>query len=66
MNKRIKRLIKQQEGLLEQAKKHQQKIDTEKGRKDTTHEYWEGEKVRFLKQAEERAKMIEKLTKKKV
>ena len=64
MTKRIKRLMKQKKSLLEQVRKHQQKIETEKGKKDTTHEYWEGEKERFLKQAEERAKLIRKLSKK--
>lgn len=33
MTKRIKRLIKQREGLLEQVRKHQQKIETKKRKK---------------------------------
>lgn len=64
MTKRVKRLIKQREGLLEQAMKHQQKIETEKGRKNTTHEYWRGEMERFRKQAEERDKLLKKQFKK--
>lgn len=63
--KRKKRLIKQEQGLLKQAEKHREKIETEKGRKDTTHEYWEKEVKRYEEQAKERAKLLEKLIKKK-
>ena len=66
MAKRKKRLIKQEKGLLRQAEKHQIKLETESGRKDTTHEYWKGEKERFLKRAEERKKLLEKLKKEKL
>ena len=41
--KRDKRLKKQEEGLLKQAEMHRIKVETQKGRKDTTHDYWLGE-----------------------
>jgi len=63
--KRKKRLIKQKIGLLKQAEKHRQKIETGKGRKDTTHAYWEKEIKRYEEQAKERAKLLEQLVKKK-
>jgi len=65
MAKRIKRLVKRKEGLLRQATLHQLKIDTQKGRKDTTHSYWAGEKGRFLKQAGNIDKLMKKLSKSK-
>lgn len=43
MAKRSKRLKKQILGLQKQIKKHELKILTERGRKDTTHGYWESE-----------------------
>lgn len=61
MVNRKKRLIEQEKGLLKQAEKHKEKIETEEGRKDTTHEYWLGEIERFEKRAEERRKMLKKL-----
>ena len=65
MRKRIKRLEKQEAGLLEQARKHRIKAETLEGRKDTTRDYWLKEAERFEEQAKERAEMLEKLRKKK-
>jgi hypothetical protein len=65
MSKRTKRLEKQEQGLLEQARKHRLKVETMDGRKDTTKGYWLKEAARFEEQARERADMLEKLRKKK-
>jgi len=62
--KRKKRLIKQEKGLLKQAEIHRLKKETEKGRKDTTHEYWEKEIKRYERISKERAELLEKLNKK--
>ncbi|PIN77034.1 hypothetical protein COV15_03360 [Candidatus Woesearchaeota archaeon CG10_big_fil_rev_8_21_14_0_10_34_12] len=61
MSKRIKRLEKQERGLLKQAEKHKIKAETEVGRKDTTKDYWIGEADRFEIQARKRAEIIRKL-----
>lgn len=61
---RIKRLIKQKESLLKRAKEHRIKAETEKGRKDTTPKYWEGEAERFEEQAEYIDKLLDKLNRK--
>ncbi len=58
---RKKRLIKKRESLLERAKEHRIKAETEKGWKDTTPEYWLSEAESFEKQAKETDKMLEKL-----
>ena len=63
MVKREKRLKKQIGGLLEQAKKHRAKAETEKGSKDTTKEYWLAEAKRFEEQAKERGRMPKRLKK---
>jgi len=55
---RKKRLMKQIDGLMKQAEKHKEKIETEK---DTTPTYWAGEKERYERQAEERAEILKKL-----
>lgn len=65
MARRKKRLKKQIKGLLRQAEKHQEKIETGQGRKDTTPLYWEEEKKRYEQQAEERAEILEKIEKRK-
>jgi ppGpp synthetase/RelA/SpoT-type nucleotidyltranferase len=65
MAKRQKRLRKQIEGLERQAERHKVKIETEVGRKDTTHEYWEEEIERFEKRKKEREAMLKKLRRKK-
>lgn len=65
MAKREKRLKKQERGLLKQAQKHLEKLETEDGRKDTTHKYWEKEIKRYKSQAKERAGILKKLEKKK-
>lgn len=64
MGKREKRLIKQIESLKKQAEKHRKKIETEKGRKDTTHDYWRAEIEEYEKQADERKEILGKLKKK--
>ena len=61
MTKRKKRLMKQIDGLRRQAEKHKEKIETEEGRKDTTHDYWKVEIKEYEKQAEERESMLKKL-----
>ena len=63
---RKKRLIKQRESLLERAKEHRIKAETEKGEKDTTPAYWLGEAERFEEQAKEKDEILEKLDKKMV
>lgn len=65
MGKREKRLIKQRESLLERAKEHRIKAETEKGSKDTTPSYWLKEAENFEKQAKEKDEILEKLQKKK-
>ena len=62
---RKKRLRKQEIGLLKQFEKHLIKATTMPGKKDTTIDYWLGEAERFRKRAEIRAKMLEKIQKKK-
>jgi len=63
MAKREKRLRKQEESLLEQAKKHRIKIEIEDGRKDTAHRYWLKEAEKFEEQARKRAEILKKLKK---
>lgn len=60
---RKKRLIKKKESLLERAKEHRIKAQTESGRKDTTPTYWLGEAERFEEQAKNVQKMLDKLSK---
>jgi len=64
--KRIKRLGKGVEGLNEQREKHLWKVDHEKGRKDTTPDYWKAEAEEYKRQADEKLDKIKKLRKKKV
>ena len=61
MAKREKRLKKQIEGLAKQIEKHKNKIENEKGNKDTTHDYWKGEIERFKIQKEKRGEILKKL-----
>ena len=61
---RKKRLIKQRESLLERAKEHRIKAETQKGEKDTTPAYWLGEAKRFEEQAKDKDEMLKKLDKK--
>lgn len=61
MAKRKKRLIKQIEGLKKQVEKHKEKLETESGRKDTTHDYWEAEIEGFEKRKKEREEILRKL-----
>lgn len=56
---RKKRLIKRRESLLERAKEHRIKAETENGNKDTTPAYWIQEAERF----EEQAKYIDEILK---
>jgi len=65
MAKREKRLKKQEKSLLDQAKKHKIKAEIEKGRKDTTRDYWLGEAERFELRAKQRAEILKKLKKRK-
>ena len=65
MASRKKRLRRQEKGLKKQAAKHRIKAKTEKGEKDTTHDYWLGEAERFEERARQRAEMREKLEGKK-
>ena len=58
---RKKRLIKKKKSLLERAKEHRIKAETEKGKKDTTKEYWLGEAKRFEEQAEIAQEFLNKL-----
>ena len=58
---RRKRLIKKKESLLERAKEHRIKAETEPGRKDTTPAYWLGEAERFEEQAKDVQEMLNKL-----
>lgn len=60
---RRKRLIKKKESLLERAKEHRIKAETEPGRKDTTPTYWLGEAERFEEQAKDAQEMLDKLSK---
>jgi len=62
---RKKRLIKKRESLLERAKEHRIKAETEKGSKDTTIGYWIGEAERFEGQAREVEDILGKLDGKK-
>lgn len=63
MAKRSKRLKKQIWGLEKQIKKHTIKLETEPGRKDTTHGYWKSEiSNKFIPNIEKRR---EKLLRKK-
>jgi len=62
---REKRLKKQEKSLLERAEEHRIKAETEKGRKDTTQEYWLGEAERFEKQAAERLEILKRIRAKK-
>jgi len=62
---RKKRLIKKRESLLKRAKEHRIKLETEKGQKDTTPEYWLGEAERFEEQAKDVVEILKKLKKKK-
>ena len=63
-SRRKKRLIKQMKSLLERAKEHKIKAETERGSKDITPAYWLGEAERFEEQAKEKAKILKKLSKK--
>ena len=60
---RKKRLIKKKESLLERAKEHRIKAETESGSKDTTPAYWLGEAERFEEQAKNVQKILDKLSK---
>ncbi|MDP3026818.1 MAG: hypothetical protein Q8N63_03855 [Nanoarchaeota archaeon] len=61
---RKKRIIKQIGSLLERAKEHRIKAETEKGNKDTTPAYWIQEAEGFEKQAKEKEEILKKLDKK--
>ena len=63
MGKREKRLIKQIESLKAQAEKHREKIKVEKGKKDTTPEYWKTEAEEYERQAKEKEEILKRLRK---
>jgi len=65
MGKRKKRLVKQIRGLEKQKEKHEIKVETEKGKLDTTPDYWRGEISDLERQIEERWSKLIKLRKKK-
>ena len=58
---RKKRLIKKRDSLLERAKEHRIKAETEKGNKDTTPDYWTKEAEGFEEQAKHIDEILEKL-----
>ncbi|MEK6894868.1 MAG: hypothetical protein AABX10_05405 [Nanoarchaeota archaeon] len=60
--KRMKKLREKRiESVKEQIEKHEDKIKTQKGRKDTTKEYWQKEiDEKFLKQLKEDADYLGK------
>lgn len=57
MDKREKRLKKQEESLLKQAEIHRIKAKIQEGRLDTTKEYWLHEAENYEKEALERRKL---------
>ena len=59
--KRMKKLRQKRiKSVKKQIEKHEEKIRTEKGRKDTTKEYWRKEvDTKFLKQLEEDNEYLE-------
>jgi len=61
MVKRKKRLKKQINGLEKQAGKHREKKSTEKGKLDTTPDYWKLEIKEFEKQKKQREEILKKL-----
>jgi peptidoglycan hydrolase CwlO-like protein len=65
MAKRKKRLEKQIKGIQEQIEKHERKLKGEKGRKDTTKDYWKKEITKLEEKALERSKLVKKLSKNK-
>ena len=60
--KHMKKLRKKRiESVEKQITKHEEKIEQEKGRKDTTKDYWRKEiDEKFLKQKEENEKYLDK------
>lgn len=64
MAKREKRLKKQICGLEKQIEKHKNKIRSERGNKDTTHDYWKGEIERFKIQKKKREEILKKIEEK--
>lgn len=62
MVKRDKRLEKAIESLEKQKRMHLEKIATEKGRKDTTRDYWLKEVEKFEKEIEKKKKQLGRQT----
>ena len=58
MVKREKRLKKAIESLERQKLIHLQKIETEKGRKDTTKDYWRKELEKFEREIEKKRRKL--------
>ena len=63
MAKRKKRIEKQIQGLEKIKEKHLEKLESEPGRKDTTHEYWIGEIEEFDRQIKEKIEKLKKIDK---
>ena len=63
MSKREKRLLKQIAGLTKQSEAHDYKINNEKGRLETTPEYWKKEKDGYDKQIMEKMEKLENMKK---
>jgi predicted RNA-binding protein with PIN domain len=59
--KRMRKLrVKRVESVKQQVEKHEEKIEKEKGRKDTTKDYWRKEiDEKFLKQLDEDEEYLE-------
>ena len=63
MVKREKRLRKSIESLPKLIKEHKEKIGSEEGRKDTTHDYWRDEIEDFEKEIEKKEEILRRLGK---
>ena len=64
MAKQKKRLEKQIVGLTKQSQAHAHKIKNEKGRLETTPEYWRKEKEGYDKQIKEKLEKLKKMKRK--
>lgn len=59
--RKIKRLKKSAESLAKRREEHLLKAENEKGRLDTTPEYWRGEARRFEEMSEEKENKAKEL-----
>ncbi len=60
MGKRKKRLEKALESLEKQKDRHKEKIATEKGRKDTTKDYWKKELEKFEREIAKKKRLLDR------